>query len=267
MRFKPWLIAVTLTWAACALAGAQVPNLLNYQGRLTDASGNALTGTYSVKFALYSGATGGTALWSETQSSISVNQGLFNVLLGSVTALPTTIFNAQLYLGITVGTDPEMTPRQQIAATAYALNSGQLGGQPASQYANHATAVTSALSTSVTVSTTGSFVTLPLSASVSLASTTNVEVSFTGDTFNNTAGYHVFTILADGNVIGTQIVSMTNGTQVVPFSTQALTSLGAGTHSITLQMEVASGSTGYLLGGTSPFGGGTVTSMIVQTLP
>jgi len=36
-----------------------------YQGRLADAAGAPLTGTYPMAFRLYTGATGGTPLWSE----------------------------------------------------------------------------------------------------------------------------------------------------------------------------------------------------------
>ncbi|MFO7632533.1 MAG: hypothetical protein R6W76_08345, partial [Caldilinea sp.] len=53
-----------------------------------------------------------------------VSNGLFTTLLGDVAALPTSIFDGQnLWLGVKVGTDAEATPRQRIAAVAYALYS------------------------------------------------------------------------------------------------------------------------------------------------
>ncbi|MGH7601122.1 MAG: hypothetical protein ACREOI_32600, partial [bacterium] len=62
---------------------AQVPQVINYQGQITDAGGNPANGTFTLVFAIFSTATGGTALYSETQS-VTVSNGVFNVLIGSV---------------------------------------------------------------------------------------------------------------------------------------------------------------------------------------
>jgi hypothetical protein len=117
--------AVTAIFGFLILAAsvwAQAPNLVNYQGVLKDSGGNPLTGTYSITFSLYSVSTGGTALWTETQGSVSVSNGLFSVLLGSVTPLtPSEFSGTDRWLGVTVGGDPEMTPRQRIASVPYAL--------------------------------------------------------------------------------------------------------------------------------------------------
>ena len=102
------------------VARADVPALMSYQGRLQNSSGAPLDGTFSISFAMYDAASGGSAVWTETQSVV-VNEGLFIVLLGAVTPMPTDLFSAPVrYLGIKVGTDPEMTPRRQIVAAAYA---------------------------------------------------------------------------------------------------------------------------------------------------
>jgi hypothetical protein len=115
-----------------ALAHAQVPQLMNYQGVLKDGGGTPIDGTVSVVFAIYDASTGGTALWSETQS-VSVTGGLFNVLLGSATALPASVFStdAVRWLGVKVGSDPEMTPRQRLVSVSYAFkaeDADALGG-------------------------------------------------------------------------------------------------------------------------------------------
>jgi hypothetical protein len=74
-----------------------------------------------MSFALYSAASGGVALWGETQT-VSVSDGIFSVMLGAATPIPTAIAsNASLYLGITVRSDSEMTPRRQLGSAAYAL--------------------------------------------------------------------------------------------------------------------------------------------------
>jgi len=102
-------------------ASPAAPQIMNYQGRLTDSAGNPLNGTYSITFKLYNVSSGGTAFWTETHSTVSVTDGLFNVLLGSSNPLNPSDFTGTTYLGVKVGSDPEMTPRQQIVSVAYAL--------------------------------------------------------------------------------------------------------------------------------------------------
>lgn len=103
-------------------AQAGIPHLISYQGRLTDAQGIPITGSKSVTFRIYDASAGGNLLWSETHSSTTVTDGVFEVLLGSVTALNLP-FDKQYYLATQVGSDAEMTPRQQIASSGYAYKS------------------------------------------------------------------------------------------------------------------------------------------------
>src|SRR3989304_4769938 len=117
---KKVLILAVLT-ALAATAWADVPRLINFQGRLSkDTLGTPVKdSTYSILFTIYDDPSAGTNLWSETQP-VATKGGIFNVNLGSATALPDTIFDdTSRYLGITVGTDPEMTPRQRIVSMAY----------------------------------------------------------------------------------------------------------------------------------------------------
>ena len=103
------------------LAFTQIPQKLSYQGILTDAGGVAVSnGDYDLHFALYLAATGGSAAWTESQT-VTVNNGVFNVLLGEVNPL-TLPFDVPYWLGITVGTGSEMTPRIELTASAYSLN-------------------------------------------------------------------------------------------------------------------------------------------------
>ncbi len=93
-------------------ANATIPTTLGYQGRLKNASDVAQNGTFSFTFRVYASSTGGVALWTETQPTVSVDQGAFAVQLGSVTPFPTTLdFNQQFYLTIDVNGDGEMSPR------------------------------------------------------------------------------------------------------------------------------------------------------------
>lgn len=101
-------------------AAAAVGNRLPVQGRLTDAGGNPLNGTYSIRFSLYEAAAGGTALCSDT-NSVSVENGLFNSEIWGNCG-PDDVNGRQLYLGVKVETDPEMTPRRAIYPVPYAMS-------------------------------------------------------------------------------------------------------------------------------------------------
>ena len=101
-----------------------------YQGRLADAGGAPLTGSYSMTFRLYNTAYGGTSLWEESwtgANNVQVSNGLFNVMLGSLNAIPQSLAreNNTLWLGVTVGADFEMAPRIQLGSVPYAFRATQ----------------------------------------------------------------------------------------------------------------------------------------------
>lgn len=97
-----------------AIAAGAIP----IQGRLTNQSGAPLNGTYSITFRLYEVSSGGTALCSDN-NNVTVTNGLFSSYLDGCYDYVT---GQRLYLGVQVGSDPEMTPRQAIYAVPYALS-------------------------------------------------------------------------------------------------------------------------------------------------
>ena len=101
-------------------AFADAPKIVNYQGYLTDAAGAPVSGANSMVFNLYNSSVGGVLLWSETQAAVTVTNGIYQVNLGSVTPFNLS-FDQPYYLGVAVGADPEMTPRQAFTGTPYAL--------------------------------------------------------------------------------------------------------------------------------------------------
>lgn len=114
------LSSLVVVLLAASIARAAVPAMMSYQGSLQDPQGAPLDGTFDMIFAIYDVATEGAAIWTETQSVV-VNEGHFIVLLGAVEPLPADLFSAQFrYLGVTIGADPEMSPRRQIVTAAYA---------------------------------------------------------------------------------------------------------------------------------------------------
>lgn len=120
---------LSLSWVGASLQAwsQSAPMLLNYQGRLTNPSGTAITGNYSMVFRLVD-ASGGALGWSETQNSVAVNNGFFSVQLGSVTALnaslmqgaPTDSYGPVRHLEVTVNGEL-LSPNVRILGSAWAM--------------------------------------------------------------------------------------------------------------------------------------------------
>lgn len=120
-----------------AVAQADVPRTIHYQGKLTEPDGSPLTGDHTVTLRLYDAATGGTALWEEQHqlSLVRDDNGIFSVVLGSKTPFASTItFNEPLWLTIEVDGAGEFSPRQPLSAVSYAINADQLDGLDSSQF-------------------------------------------------------------------------------------------------------------------------------------
>ncbi len=118
---KRFVFSLLLSVAIPIAAFPQVPQTMGYQGLLTDGSGVVVSdGSYSLTFKIYSVSTGGSALWTEVQGTVSTVNGVFNVILGSVTAL-NIAFDKTLYLEITVGSNV-LSPRIELTGSPYAMN-------------------------------------------------------------------------------------------------------------------------------------------------
>jgi YVTN family beta-propeller protein len=116
---------------------------MNYQGKLTDASGVAVVdGTYNIRFWLLTSPTAPTssAIWTESltgSDKVQVTDGLFSIMLGSTSPLTGVDFNQTLYLGVEIGGsttpawDGEMSPRKilgTVPAAFEAKNASTVGG-------------------------------------------------------------------------------------------------------------------------------------------
>ncbi|MFZ5366523.1 MAG: phage integrase SAM-like domain-containing protein [Patescibacteria group bacterium] len=123
-------------------AAPVVPNrYLSFQGRLTDSANTPITTATNMRFRLYDASSGGNTLWDSGTCSIDPDEdGIFNTILGSDCggAIASSVFseNASVWLGITVGSDSEATPRIQIATVGYALNAETLQGFPLASATN-----------------------------------------------------------------------------------------------------------------------------------
>ncbi len=112
-------------------AHAEVPKLLHYQGHLVDGQGMPLQGAHQLTFRVYRQDAGGSVLWSQVFPQARMEDGNFAVLL-DVGTDPSLTFNESYWLSIAVDADSEMTPRQQIASSAYSINAQTVNGIPAS---------------------------------------------------------------------------------------------------------------------------------------
>jgi len=121
-----FLLAISLL-LSMGILNADVPNIIDFNGRLTDSSGNAVNSSVAITFNLYDVETSGTALWTETQN-VDVVDGLFNAKLGSITPIDVNIIDSsELWIGISVETDDEMLPRTKIGSVPFSLRSGADG--------------------------------------------------------------------------------------------------------------------------------------------
>ena len=145
-----WLCAIVAVFASEG-ARADVPSLLNYQGRVA-VGGTNFDGTALFKVALVNGA-GSQTFWSNGVNAVTspVTKGLYSILLGdtglaNMAALPATVFtNTDVRLRVWFAPQgdalQQLSPDQRIAASGYALmaaNADQLGGQPGAFYQNAA---------------------------------------------------------------------------------------------------------------------------------
>jgi len=129
---------VLLHWTGFAQS---VPELVSYQGVLSDGAGQPITNTL-VKLAVnvYDEPTGGNLAWGpQVFDAVILQQGRFNVILGPTDvdgdAISTAFSDDDRYLGVTItepggdmGQATEMAPRQQLLTTPYAFQSRTLAG-------------------------------------------------------------------------------------------------------------------------------------------
>lgn len=124
LSFKFLLLIVALCTIHSGVY-AQIPRILSYQGVLTDPNGTLLPdGNHVLKLTLYSSAFGTTPLYFEIQS-VPVIRGVFNVIIGTSTPIPTSLtFDRAYFLGVSVDGGPELQPRTPLTSVPYALHAG-----------------------------------------------------------------------------------------------------------------------------------------------
>ena len=128
--FEKWVVTVSVGFgiSVASASALAVPKTLTHQGRLYDENGEPAGGKVTLTFKVYDSESASTSVWSE-QNDVTLDEGYFSVVLGQTTAFGASVFSgAARYLGITVGTDPEMQPRFPITSVPYALVAGDVTG-------------------------------------------------------------------------------------------------------------------------------------------
>ena len=152
--------ALALSLATLLIAGiaaqSETPELLGYQGRLTDNIGSPVAdGSYSVVFTIYDAVAAGTSVWTESQNVTTTN-GLFSVTLGAVNPVPDTVFNMPVrYLGMAVDGDPELSPRTELVSVPYAQRISTIDGSSGGEVAGDVVITTTSNGNALEVSQLG----------------------------------------------------------------------------------------------------------------
>jgi len=129
------IITITLLagLALPQLGLAQPPQTISYQGVLRDVGTKKTVAddNYDLTFRLYDASTDGIYWWSETHAGVPVTDGIFNVILGSITSFistdPKTKFEIPYWLEITVNDEPPFD-RIQLTAVPYSIAARSVQG-------------------------------------------------------------------------------------------------------------------------------------------
>jgi hypothetical protein len=270
-------IAIGMVWlfSTFSVAGS-VPTVLGYQGKLTNSSGQAFTGSFDFTFKLFNDASTGSPLWSEQQQEVTVNNGLYSVLLGTNPANAINLpFDTPYWLEITVKGET-LQPRQLLAVGPYAVHS---------EFANTAVTVAAGvLADGVKVSTASIIATGTAKSGTFLSGdgTWGTPPSATAaaigaGTLNNNVVVTTGSINASGTANSTTFLRGDSVWFTPPSATAA--SLGAGTIADTVRVSSASviatgvaGSGTFLRGdaswsgvSASAIGAGTLNNNVVVT--
>ena len=128
--FRNSIISTILFILITVSVSADIPKMINYQGKVTDTAGNPVPdGSYLMQFKIFDAPTGNVLLWSSGDVSVDVADGTFSVLLGQSPQPSLDLaFDQDCWLEVVVE-GVVQSPRQQLISVGYAyMASGLIPG-------------------------------------------------------------------------------------------------------------------------------------------
>ncbi len=225
---------------------AQVPSLINYQGRLTDGSGSPVSGNRTMAVRLYDAATGGNMTYEETIGTVGVANGTYSFQFGASGNGIVSVLSGQDYLALTVN-GTEETTRTRLLAVPYALKAKE-------------SADTQTLNSQVT-SLNGTVAGLSASQTTLAGNVTTLSTQVSGVIINASAALGAVSELS-GNVtsLGTQVNTLSGNVTALASGQNALT---ANVTTLSTQVSGVSSNASAALGAVSELSG-NVTSLGTQ---
>ena len=122
------ILSLTMLFFAPTDVLSQIPRNILYQGTLTDNNGNLVPdGTYFIRLRIWSDSISNDISfekWNSNIQAFEIAGGILESHLGAqpMPPLPNGVFenDTNLFLGMTIGTSPELRPRIKFAAVPYA---------------------------------------------------------------------------------------------------------------------------------------------------
>ena len=112
------LFCLIMAFIMGLMAQGQVPQTIDFQGRLADSNGDPINGQHEITFALFSSEVGGTALWTETRV-VDFANGLFHVAMGEENPIPASVLiGGNPWLQIAIGAEV-LNPRTRINSVPF----------------------------------------------------------------------------------------------------------------------------------------------------
>jgi hypothetical protein len=129
-RLVSLLVVVVMVFAFCNTAEAEIPQYISYQGKITDSGGTPVPdGPYTMWFGIYNVASGGSPLWSSGNQSVSVNDGVANVVLGASGQPALNLEFSEDYWLLVVFEGVQQSPRVRLTSSGYSyMSSGLVPG-------------------------------------------------------------------------------------------------------------------------------------------
>ena len=127
MKTRHLFLTAILAFLAISAVHADTPELINYQGRLTNPDGSPQAGAKTFSLSIWDDATGGAALYSEDLGEILLDEnGIYSFQFGADSAALAQALQAggQHWIELTVD-NAVLSPRPRILAVPFALKAAQ----------------------------------------------------------------------------------------------------------------------------------------------